>query len=502
MIGYVRRAAANHTSFYWILLAGLIVQVITSITQAGVSSADQHFQIVEFSLDQLGKKNGFVQVWEYTNFVRPTVQVYLFSGYHLLLNALNITDPYTQLTILRVFLGVIMWVVFNLLALHFTRNAESRVKLIVLLLMNLSWALPYSRTLFSAEMMGSLFFFGALLLYDHYKDRRPSFLIVAVAGFLFCLAFYLRFQMAFGMVGVAVWLLFFERKYTHILPLAVGFIAGAALNTWLDYAYYDKLVITPYEYFHANIIAGRADYFGRSSFLRYIGLIILVTPAPLFSILVFLFLLRTSVTKYREVIVLSTVLFVVFHSLVGHKEERFIFPVFNAFPLMIGYAVPSIQRLFNVRQRWAGALSSLLLGTTVFLNAVFLLVFCSVPYSQTIVFSEKLSEHFRGQQVSLFCVRQTPFETPSGNQMEFYKLASQNIGVQKIKTFDADVLRQEQPQYLAVAYNEVKDHFELLNEMGYQPVFNSSDLLWNVNDFLHSRKMNTINEIWRLYEKP
>jgi hypothetical protein len=31
-------------------------------------------------------------------------------------------------------------------------------------------------------------------------------------------------------------------------------------------------------------------------------------------------------------------------------------------------------------------------------------------------------------------------------------------------------------------------------------VLSSSNLLWSLNEFLHERKVNTINEIWRLYE--
>jgi hypothetical protein len=84
----------------WLLFAGLMIQVLTSITAIGVSSADQHFQIVEFSMHQLGKPSGASYVWEFDHFVRPTLQVYLFSAYHMACNGIGITDPYQQLTIL------------------------------------------------------------------------------------------------------------------------------------------------------------------------------------------------------------------------------------------------------------------------------------------------------------------------------------------------------------------------------------------------------------------
>lgn len=501
MLQEIKRILHNDRRLFWVVVAGFIIQVITSLVQIGVSSADQHFQIVEFSMYQLGKPNGAVQVWEINNFVRPTLQVYLFSGYHLLCNLFRITDPYTQLTILRVILGIVMFVVFNLMAFHYFRKAAGNTLLYVLILLNFTWVLPYTRTLFSSEMMSSLFFFGTLLLYDYYKDRDPGYKLLALVGFLFCLSFYFRFQAAFGMAGVAVWLLFFEKKYKHIIPLALGFIVGIALNVLLDYAFYKEWVFTPYTYFYANIIDGRADYFGRSSFLRYIGLILLVTPAPLLSFVFFFYLLKTSVKQYANPVVLSVVLFIVFHSMVGHKEERFLFPVFNAFPLMIGWSIPSINNLFSSGRRWLSVALALVIGITLFVNILLLTVMTFVPYSQTIMFSRKLKETFSGKQQAIYCIGQAPFETPSGNQMEFYKMAARNISITQSKKFDSAALRQANPTYLTASYNSVKDHFGILQKMGYRPVMSSSSLLWGVNEFLHSRKINTINEIWMLYEK-
>ena len=55
--------------------------------------------------------------------------------------------------------------------------------------------------------------------------------------------------------------------------------------------------------------------------------------------------------------------------------------------------------------------------------------------------------------------------------------------------------------YFAVTYNDLKDGGTILDSMGYKPVIYSSKLLWNINEFLHSKKINTINDIWVLYRK-
>ena len=126
MLARIQRIINQNKYIPWVLIAGFIVQVVTSLTAIGVSSADQHFQIVEFSMYQLQKANGAVQVWEIDNFVRPTLQVYLFSAYHLACNFLGLTDPYAQLTVLRLFLGMAMFVVFNAMALFYFKNHPPR----------------------------------------------------------------------------------------------------------------------------------------------------------------------------------------------------------------------------------------------------------------------------------------------------------------------------------------------------------------------------------------
>ena len=54
---------------------------------------------------------------------------------------------------------------------------------------------------------------------------------------------------------------------------------------------------------------------------------------------------------------------------------------------------------------------------------------------------------------------------------------------------------------MSATYNDIKEHKAELEKMGLQPVMHSSDLLWGVNELLHAKNVNTINEIWVLYKK-
>ena len=500
MFTAVKQLIKSDTKIQWILFGGLFIQLITAFTAIGTSSADQHFQIIEFSLHQLGQPSGATYVWEIDNFVRPTIQVYLFSGFHLALNYIGIDDPYTQLTILRILLGVIMFVVFNLLALHYFRNEAKRILICVLLLMNFSWVLPYTRTLYCSEMVSSLFFFGTLLLYDIKKDRAPGFLFLGLIGFLLSLAFYFRFQIGFAMAGFGLWILF-EKKYKHLIPITLFFAIGVAINVYLDYGFYKEFVFTPYTYFYANINAGRADSFGTSSFTRYIGFLLLTAPAPLFSIVFFYYSIKTFIKKYRNPIFLSTIIFFVAHCMVGHKEERFIFPILNVMPLIIGWSIPDLENYYQHCKQWIRKFLKGLLVFTIGLNILLLLVLMMIPYSQTIQFSYLLKNRFKGEPVVLNTLGQSPFGTPSGNPMVFYKNGAKNITLTKIGTIDSVRYISGNNTYITATYNDIKENKSLFDSLGYKPVMHSSDFLWGLNEFLQSKKMNTINEIWVLYKK-
>src|SRR5688572_300622 len=82
----------------YILLAGFLVQLLFSITSTGAYHTDQHFQIIEFAAWKLGEPSGVTYVWEFTNHVRPTIQIWLFMGWH---KAFNFLGPFLELTLLR-----------------------------------------------------------------------------------------------------------------------------------------------------------------------------------------------------------------------------------------------------------------------------------------------------------------------------------------------------------------------------------------------------------------
>ena len=502
MIKEIRQLIVEDKRLQLILLFGFIIQMVTAITALGFYHPDQHFQLLEFSSYQLGKESSATSVWELKAAIRPTFQVYCFSAYVLLCNFLTITNPYLQLTILRILLSITLLLTFNVITLYYYKNEKPSIRNWVLFLLNFSWILPYTRTLFSSEMFSTIFFFIPLFLFHIKKDKQPGFFFSLLVGLLFCIAFYIRLQMAFAIIGFGIWVLFFGKQYKSILPLAIGFIIGVLLNTYLDFHFYHQWVFTPYNYYHENIVLGKAASFGTSSFLVYILLLIAVIGAPPFSLVLFYYGLKSGISKYFSHPVFLTVLFfIIGHCMVSHKEERFLFSVFNMLPIIVGWGLPALFSYLQTAKKWISSFIRGLFYFSISLNILLVILFSITPYSQTVSFGSNVDKLFSGNPVKIYCTGRTLYQTESGLNLTFYKKGVHNISIQRFGKIDS--LRQITGSnlYFASTYNQIKDSKPMIDSLGYKPVCYSSVLLWNINEFLDSKHINTINDIWVLYKK-
>ena len=484
-----------------ILLLGFIIQIITCIQAIGFSNFDQHFSIVEFSSYQLGNDNAAHYAFELESKIRPTLQVYMFSAYYKACVLAGVEDPYLQLTILRIIMGLVMFCIFNLIAFHYFKKEPSKILYAVLLILNFSWIFPYTRTLYSSEMLSGLFFFATIALYDSRRDKNPSGIFLFLVGFLLCLSFYFRFQIGFAIAGFGLWLLLVEKKYNRLLPIAAGFLVAFLINIYLDYRFYGEWVLTPARYFQTNILQGKAAEYGTSSFLKYIGLLVAVITAPPFSLILFYYSIKTLFKKFRHPVFITVLLFIIGHSIIGHKEERFLYPVFSALPLVVGWSLPNLINYYTTCKKWIARLIKAALIITIVVNTVLLLLFTFIPYAQTVDFGRSLKKRFDDKRVTIYCLYRTPFETMSAVPMVFYQNGVKNLNLKKISTPDSLRYLTATDTYIATTFNEIKPNLSMMDSLGYKPVAFSSTILWNINRFLHANKKSTVNDAWVLYKK-
>jgi len=482
-----------------ILFAGLLIQLFTAITAHGFFHPDQHFQILEFSSLQLHKESYAPKIWEYASKIRPSLQVYLFSGYELLCSAIGITDPFNQLTVLRIIQGLIFLLAFNCMAIWYFGKGEKKVLYIILILLNFSWFLPYSRTMFSSEITSSLLFFTTFF-YFHRKAINESVdtKCLLLTGLLFALSFFLRFQLAFALAGLGCWLLI-EKKYQWIVYIAAGFVTGVLINLALDYGFYQQLVFTPYLYFKVNILEGKAASFGEQGFTYYpTALLLFLTVPPLSAVLLFYYG-KISFQQFKNPLVLTVFFLIAGHFLIGHKEERFMFPAINILPFIIGFGLPAILKSYHNNKTWRNIFKPVIIFSAV-LNIFLLIAIIFIPYGQTVTFANKLNYQFTNQPTDIYCLARTPLETESNLPLIFYRNNS-SVRYVKINTNDSLRYLKPAPVWLAATYNQIKPDKKMIDSLGYKPVAFSSQWLWNINVFLDEKKVNTINDIWVLYRK-
>jgi len=480
-----------------VLLLGLFVQLVTSYTAVGYYHPDQHFQIIEFSGHQLNLPNATNYIWELQAHIRSTIQVYLFSGFFLICNALNITDAFTQTTILRIITGFVLWLLFNTLALITAKKLDKKAGFWLLFIVNFSWFFPYIRSLFSSEVISSLVFFATVFWYQQ-KSNQAKLLQLIIVGFLLAIAFYLRFQFAFGIIGFGLFVLL-QKQYKHIVPLLLGFAIGVAFNTYIDFLFYKQWVCTPYLYFTVNITQGKAAEFGQDGFTFYIGVLLSEFTILPISIILFWHWLKQSVLNFNNAIVLAVLFFVIGHSLVSHKEQRFMFPAILAMPLIIAASLSNVAAWYHHSKKRIKYFFRFTVWLSFILNFVLLCLFMLVPYAQTINFARKLNNQYKQQTIT--CLQRTPLETESLAPCIFYVKNNNGVIYKKVLTNDSLLLQNPLPKLVATTFNQVKGNFKMMDSLGYKPIEYGNKLAWNLNEFLMKKEINTINDIWVLYER-
>ncbi len=496
-------------TIYLILLFALVIHVIQAIQAVGYFHPDQHFSIIEFASYKLGFSSADQMAWEFPNKVRPTMQVYLFLGFYQLMDLLNLGDAYTSLTILRLFVVLLNFILFNYIIFREFKSENQILLIIILLVANFSWFYPYNKTLFNSENFGAIFYFGSILLYQHFKSKSIKIPHLFLIGFLLSLSFYFRFQMGFAMIGLGIWFLFYEKlKVNHILALSSGFLLGVGLNTLIDSLYYGDFNFIPFTYWKINIIDKRAANLGTSSFLYYIVELALILTAPLLSIILLYYLFRGFFKKFGNPYVLSVISFLLIHFIIGHKEERFLFPIFGILPVILGYGLKDYIRKIHfengsLKLRWG---VNVVVVFSLVLNFILLYFLLTVPYSQSIYFTQIINQHFSkgNAPVNIISFYRSPYETPGGNFHGFYwHFKNENVNIKTItQRDDYESLLKEPPDntYFAVTYDRmVNNQLEWMDDH-FLRILTSSKKAANLNRWMNDRNLFIIPDVWILYK--
>lgn len=356
------------------------VYLITAINSNGYFHFDEHYQIIEFANLKLGVNESSDLAWEYTAQMRSAAQPSICIALVKLLDMVNITDPYSitlALRLLSLLLSLAAITVFVQSSLYLVEDRNTKF---YILLSYLLWFLPFINVRFSAESWsGSIFLFAVAILQLNSTKRKSQFFLV---GFLLGLSFLCRFQSALLTIGLFSWLIFVNKETVKVIGiLIVGGLIALICGIIIDCWFYETIVFTPWNYFNMTIMqSDSAPSFGTSPWNYYISTIVHATGTPIGCVI--LACLCLLVYKRSELLLLWVLFpFLIIHSLIPHKEDRFLFPLINFISLLITLGWQESYNKFKFssgiifNQKIIGILASFL----AIINVLGLLIMCFSP---------------------------------------------------------------------------------------------------------------------------
>ncbi|MGV3611876.1 MAG: hypothetical protein ACO1N0_13050 [Fluviicola sp.] len=325
----------------WILFSAAIIFILTAYFSVGYYHADEHYQIIEFAGLKTGMNAPGEMPWEFHAQIRsallPTLAYWIFE----MSSFFQMTDTYLYLFILRLISGFscLFALVFFFRksgAFVLFSGSDSFLRTSYFILLLLSWYIPFLSVRFSSETWSAIFLLLGLGFYFEIAKNRS---IALVVGILFGLSFLFRFQIAFGLIGVGAYhLICGQQKLRTTLGLLSGFslvlLAGVLIDRW----FYSEWVFTPWNYFwlffENDVLNQTESSFGTSSGFYYLETLYQL-PTHFAGVVILASFIIVLIFRPRNPVTWFVLPFALIHSLIAHKEERFLFPIVFLVPFFI-----------------------------------------------------------------------------------------------------------------------------------------------------------------------
>lgn len=483
----------NLTDRSLLLLGGILCSVAAWCT-IGYHHPDEHFQIWEFANYKLGHIPASALPWEFPEQMRPGLQPFLAYATIRGANIVGVDNPFFAVFIARLVCGAaalwVYWQWCTWLERDLENPAAARWMRIGVLFF---WLMPYLNVRFSSENTSAICFFGGLLLLLQQLEREKNGFAwrCLAAGFLLCLSFFFRYQIAFAGIGLGAWLVFQSspglKTWTALfVGASVAVLIGIATDYWL----YGDWVFAPYNYFFSNIVEGKASNFGVSPFWWYLTEMPIALVPPL-SVILLLFAAYGAWKKPNHVFIWCIVPFVLAHSMVAHKEVRFLFPMALPFFFCAAYGWQTSLRSFRYKQ-W----HKKLFNTLLWVNGMLLLLRILVPAKEMASYARFLWEWEEEHPKSkVFFVKEHPVKNYPLNMPFYEHPEQQNVSWYTDPAYrnDTTALRTGDLMFfteILAPTPTAPPGFSLKREFAYYPNW---VLLYDLNDW------QTRTRIWAVY---
>jgi phosphatidylinositol glycan class B len=296
---------------------------------------DEHYMILEYANYKFGLVPYSVYPWEFLQKIRPALQPTIAYYVFQILRSIGLQDAFVQVFILRLIAGCLAWFVYTKVALRLSAHlADIKIKSLWLMSITTLWFIPYLNVRFSSENFAGISFMAALLFIPDVFKRtsiKARSMQYVLAGFFLASAFYFRFQIAFAILGLLLWLLIYARPlWKAYLFLLIGAAMAIVLNLFVDHWFYGEWVLSPIRYYNANIIQNVASTYGVMPWWEYFVLFATQAFPPISLVLLLVFFIGLF-KRPNQLMVFVLLPFLLGHIIVPHKEFRFLYPMLLPF---------------------------------------------------------------------------------------------------------------------------------------------------------------------------
>ena len=429
-----------------IFFTGLFIYAIAAWFSFGYHYPDEHFQVLEFCNYKLGKIEASQLPWEFKAQMRPGLQPAITFIIIQGLKFFHINNPFLYAFVLRLIIAFLGWLVICKLILLLLKNfTTEKGKFFFVFVSFFVWFTPYINVRFASENASAIALLGAI--YFLLKEKKTIHFFIA--GLLLGFSFYFRYQIAFAIIGVGLWLLFQKEKFKNVLFICIAFLIVAAICTLIDYWMYEQWVCTPYNYYFFNITKGIAAANGVEPWYFYFQWFILIGFIPV-SIFLFLFFFTGIATKPKNILAFAAIPFLLAHIVLDHKEMRFIFPMIFPFTFFVALGFEKLQPYLN------NIFLKIIWHITLFINLGLLVFRCFVPAQEAVDCYKYLYDNYNKKPVTIICVGVSLYKL-SGLDVSFYKADS-------IKEVDVSTLDEAKNH---ITKNSIKSALMLNEEISF-----------------------------------
>jgi hypothetical protein len=351
-------AAPNSTARRWfvsLLTVGLLLRLLLACISPGIAFSDEHQQYIEQSFRLL---HGYgVTFWEQDYGMRHPLFPTILAGVLWAGERAGIHNPHVLAALQRFLMVLISYGAMAYLAWSlFVRGGRTTALALAALLV-----LCVDLVFIQIRVMSETACVATLALALALWPRRP----IAV-GILLGLMIALRLQaapLALGFCSLAIWTDWRSEQPRTNMRLIVGLACSLLATGWWDRCFYGNWFHSFIALVDQNWVADQASGFGRSPAYTYLffGL------RRMLGASVFALAFLAWGARRRCDLAFLAIPFIVAHSLIPHKEQRFLWPLVPIGCLLLAEGFADLYQRCVCRSRLAlgAVITSLVIGSAI-----------------------------------------------------------------------------------------------------------------------------------------